>query len=228
MSTAILFNFRKNSAPAKKLPAGHRAKVIPFPGTALPAPAPAPKARPPKRKRGNTQEADQRHGLYAKINIALRGKNGEPGLFAKLPHFDEGFYRDELDRRYNLQERFDRISAADLELHELEQVIKWLSGLGWKAKKGRNRKNAPETLFKDDSGMSREAKMKKIEAFLAEKGRKEGTDVPWGYAVSILKRQTANAPGGQVKSFEKASPQQLDDVIAALYRDAKRNRRKVR
>ncbi len=32
--------------------------------------------------------------------------------------------------------------------------------------------------------------MRKIEAMLAEKGRAEGTAVPWGYAVAILKRQS--------------------------------------
>lgn len=105
-------------------------------------------------------------------------------------------------------------------------MVKWLSGLGWKMRKGRNRRNAPETLFKDDSGMHRQDQMEKIEAMLAEKGRAEGTDVPWGYAVTILKRQS----NGEVKSFtdDKVTREHLDGVIAALYKDAKRRGRRVR
>lgn len=60
--------------------------------------------------------------------------------------------------------------------------------------------------------------MRKIEAQLAEKGRAEGTKVPWGYAVAILKRQS----GGVTKCFEHATVEQLRGVIAALTYDAKK------
>lgn len=213
--------------PARKT----RARVILFPGAARrePSAPPAP-AKPAKRKRGASAEEDRRKDMLAKINIALRGnkKNGTIGLYQKLEHFTEEFYRDELNKRFNLQKRFGRISAADLENNELHQLLIWLSSLGFKAKRGRNRKDAPEALTHDSTGMTREERMGKIEAFLAEKGRVEGTDVPWGYAVGILKRQTANDPEGQVKNFDKASPRQLADVIAALYHDAKRRKRRVR
>jgi hypothetical protein len=66
--------------------------------------------------------------------------------------------------------------------------------------------------------------MKKIEALLAEKGKVEGKDMPWGYAVGILKRQT----GGRATQFSAATPAELKGVIAALYRDAARKGRRVR
>ena len=225
MGNALLFDFYREPSKQQKMPAGHRATVIQFPGTerATPAaPASVTPEKPKKRKRGNTQAADQRNGLLAKIHIALAE------LYKKLPHFDEEFYRDELDRRFSLTERGKEKSAAELNLYELEEVRMWLTSLGWKARKGKNRRSAPSTLTHDPTGMSREARMEKIEAMLAEKGRVEGTDMPWGYAVSILKRQTANAPDGQVRSFDAASPQQLDDAIAALYKDAKRRGRRAR
>lgn len=79
----------------------------------------------------------------------------------------------------------------------------------------------PLTLEKDDSGLGRDVYMRKIEAQLAEKGRAEGTKVPWGYAVTILKKQS----GGVTKCFEHATVEQLRGVIAALTYDAKKKGR---
>jgi hypothetical protein len=59
---------------------------------------------------------------------------------------------------------------------------------------------------------------------LAEKGRAEGTDMPWSYAVGILKRQ-GHMFGEPVKSLNKANARQLDAVIAALHKDAVRKGR---
>ena len=65
--------------------------------------------------------------------------------------------------------------------------------------------------------------MQKIEALLAEKGRVEGTDMPWAYAVGILKRQTR----GEITSFQSPdlTDEALNGVIAALSRDADRKGR---
>ena len=68
---------------------------------------------------------------------------------------------------------------------------------------------------------ARDRYMKKIEALLAEKGRAEGTHMPWGYAVGILKRLT----GGAVKSLDQADEMLLAKVIAALTYDARRKGR---
>ena len=78
-------------------------------------------------------------------------------------------------------------------------------------------------MTNDNDNLGREPLMKKIEAQLTEKGRAEGTDVPWGYAVAILKRQS----GGVTRCFEHATPEQLRGVIAALTRDARRNGRRA-
>ena len=176
------------------------------------------------RKRGESAAKDQRLAMLGKIHIALLGnkKTNTLGLFDTL----EGFTRDVYE--FTLQERYGVTSSSQLNNAQLHELILYLKTLGFKAKRGHMRKNAPETLFNDTTNMNREARMGKIEAMLAEKGRAEGTDVPWGYAVSILKRQTANCQNGQVSSFEKATPTQLDDVIAALYRDARRKNRRVR
>lgn len=184
--------------------------VILFPGVSsqafpFPAPAPADPLQPKRRKRGASQKADQRLGMLAKIHIAL------DDLYARLKGFNEDVYR------YTLRERFGEESAAALDNDQLHQVLAWLSSLGWAAQKPRRRKDAPAAL----GAVSR---LEKIEALLAEKGRVERTDMPWSYAMGILKRQT----GGEVRSFDKASDEELDAVIAALYRDAKRKGRRVR
>ena len=166
---------------------------------------------PARRKRGATKQKDQRQAMLAKIHIAL------PELYKKLAGFTEDVYR------YTLSERFGKNSAADLTNPQLHQVLVWLSGLGFTAKKGRHKSDAPAILEYDVTSLDRQPRMTKIEAMLAEKGRVEQTDVPWAYAVGILKRQTRN----MVKCFDHASPEQLDDVIAALYKDARRKGRKV-
>lgn len=192
-----------------------QAKIIKFP---VQYPVVAPVCAPPtKRKRGNTQVEEQRMSMLAKIHMALTA------LYKKLPYFDEDFYRNELDRRFNLTERNKKCSAAELNKHELHEVLLWLAELGWKKQKSK-RHNAPAELTHDDTGLSREAQLKKIEAMLAEKGRVEGTDVPWAYAVTILK----NKSKGEVKSFKHAKSEHLDMVIAALYNDAKRKGRRSR
>ncbi len=197
------------------------AVIIQFPTAPCPVPvaapvvAPAPVA-PIKRTRGASIASDQRNAMLGKVHIAKKQ------MLETLPGFTEDTYR------FILQEHFGVDSAATLEHTQLHTLLLHFGRLGWQAKPGRNRKHSPQTLQQDSTGMSRTARMEKIEAMLAEKGRVEGTDMPWGYAVGILKRQTARAPGGQVTSFDKASPAQLDDVIAALYRDAKRKGRRLR
>lgn len=182
--------------------------VIRFPGAeAAPAPVPA----PVRRARGGTKEEDQRKAMLGKVHIAKKD-------LMRLSGFDDDTYR------FILEHNFGVSSAAELSNAQLHSLLIHFASLGWQAKKGRHRREAPRALVHDSTGMSREARLEKIEAMLAEKGRAEGTDMPWGYAVAILKRQTA----GQVRSFDKASPAQLDDVIAALYRDARRKGRRRR
>jgi len=98
----------------------------------------------------------------------------------------------------------------------LHGLLIHFADLGFKAKKGRHKR--PDT---DEPGL--EAKMEKIEALLAEKGRAEGTDVPWGYAVTILKNQTR----GKINNFNspELTAADLKGVIAALTKDAKRRGR---
>lgn len=214
MATIIQFPKRQHDAPELAATVIGNT-VIRFPAPER-EPEPEPPAKPARRKRGNTKEEDQRLAMLGKVHIAL------PILYRECKGFSEDVYR------FALQERWGVSSSADMTNRQLHELLQYLGKLGWLPKKGRNRKDAPATLDHDPTGMSREDKMGKIEAFLAEKGRREGTDVPWGYAVNILKRQTLTDPGGQVKQFEKASHKQLDAVIAALYRDAKRRGRRVR
>ena len=219
--TACILPFTTAPASAPERPA-RRATIIPFPGALPPRPEAAPIALPAKRKRGITQAADDRMNMLAKIHMALAELSRRARTESELAGFCEDVYR------FKLREDYGHDSAAKLDKRQLDEVLQWLKSLGWKPRKGRHRRAAPAVLTHDPTGMNRKDRMAKIEAMLAEKGRREQTDMPWGYAVSILKRQTANAPGGQVQSFDKASPAQLDDVIAALYRDAKRKDRRVR
>ena len=192
------------------------ARVIHFrTGKDLERPAPAPESGtiapaqpvPAGRKRG-TEAAEQHKALLAKIHVAKK----QLGL-------TEDEYRALLDGH------FGAASAADLGLTDLKRLVLVMADYGFKPSKGHARRGAtrkktiPATLEQDDLG--REPLMKKIEAQLAEKGRAEGTDVPWGYAVAILKRQS----GGVTRCFEHATPEQLRGVIAALTYDAKRKGR---
>ena len=164
----------------------------------------------PVRRKGGTEAAEQRKALLAKIHVAKK----QLGL-------TEEEYRALLDGH------FGAASAADLGLTDLKRLVLVMADYGFKPSKGHARRGAtrkktiPATLEQDDLG--REPLMKKIEAQLAEKGRAEGTDVPWGYAVAILKRQS----GGVTRCFEHATPEQLRGIIAALTRDARRNVRRV-
>ena len=164
----------------------------------------------PVRRKGGTEAAEQRKALLAKIHVAKK----QLGL-------TEDEYRALLDGH------FGAASAADLGLTDLKRLVLVMADYGFKPSKGHARRGAtrkktiPATLEQDDLG--REPLMKKIEAQLAEKGRAEGTDVPWGYAVAILKRQS----GGVTRCFEHATPEQLRGIIAALTRDARRNVRRV-
>ncbi|WP_298034162.1 phage protein GemA/Gp16 family protein [uncultured Desulfovibrio sp.] len=170
------------------------------------------------RKRGETEWKDRRNAMLGKIHMALAALYARARTDPELSGFCEDVYR------YKLRDEFGVDSARDLDNAQLHTVLLWLESLGWRPRKGK-RRSAPGAL---SDGGARQARTEKIEAMLAEKGRVEGTDMPWGYAVAILKRQTANEPGGSATSLDKASLSQLDDVIAALYRDAKRRGRRVR
>lgn len=166
---------------------------------------------PPRRKRGSVP-AEMRKSLLAKIHVAKK----QLGL-------TDGEYRAMLDGNFGVD------SAAHLDEQGLLRLIYEMRAYGFAPKRGHARRGesrkrtVPATLAQDDAGLGREALMGKIEAQLAEKGRVEGTEMPWGYAVSILKRQS----GGVTRCFEHATPEQLRGVIAALARDARRCGRRV-
>jgi hypothetical protein len=176
-----------------------------------PDPAPVPPAAPVSRKRDPSLKEEQRKDMLAKVHMAKQH-------LMRMDGWTDDVYR------YSLSEKFGVTSAAKLTHHQLHQALLWLQELGWKAKPGRHHKGAPRALDHDDSSLSREALLSKIEAQLAEKGRVEGTDMPWGYAVGILKRQS----NGVTKCLDHADREQLKAVIAALDRDAKRKGRERR
>lgn len=193
------------------------ARVINFrTGRELERPAPAPSAcaatvkpSPARRQRG-TLNSEQRKALLAKIHVAKK----------QLALKEEEY-------RALLNGHFGAASAANLDMTDLKRLVLVMREYGFKPSRGHARRGAgrkreiPATLAGDDANLGRDVLMRKIEAQLAEKGRVEGTDVPWGYAVAILKRQS----GGVTRCFEHATPEQLRGVIAALTRDAKRKGR---
>ena len=190
------------------------ARVIHFSGPREPQAAPvqpAPNPRAPRRKRGTVSE-EMRKALLAKIHVAKK----QLGLT-------------DAEYRAMLEGNFGVISAAHLDAEGLQRMVFELRAYGFRprrghARRGESRKRTvPATLAKDDTGQGRKKLMQKIEAQLAEKGRVEGTDMPWAYAVSILKKQS----GGVTRSLDQATPEQLRGVITALSRDARRHGRQV-
>ena len=177
-----------------------------------PAPS-APAAPEPLRLSRGTERQERRKAMLAKVHIA---RNQQA--------MSEDDYRAMLDARYSVT------SARDLTDKQLHDLLLYMQQLGAVFTRGSARKRSgkanrkreiPAALTHDDAELGREAYLKKIEALLAEKGRAEGTHMPWGYAVAILKRQT----GGALKSLDQADVSQLRDVIAALVYDARRKGR---
>lgn len=194
-------------------------------------PQPQPQARPaqarPARRKRGSETAELRKALLAKVHVAK-----------KQLALSEDEYRAMLEGHFALS------SAADLSLTDLKRLVLVMAEYGFKPTKGSARRGAarqidadaiskstasgrrkaiPATLQKADDPFGRKPLMDKIEALLAEKGRVEGTHMPWGYAVAVLKKQS----GGVTRCFEHATPEQLRGVIAALTRDARRKGRRA-
>ena len=166
------------------------------------------RSEPVKRTRASTPHtatastpAATRRALLAKIHVAKK----------QLGMTDEEY-------RALLDGHFSTDSAGHLGISELKRLVFVLQGYGFKPSRGRHAKGAPAALTDGEDVLDRKPLMEKIEALLAEKGRCEGSFVPWNYAVAILKRQSGNV----TRSLDHATPEQLQGVIAALVRDAQR------
>ena len=167
----------------------------------------------PKNTTGKQQSKANDPLKYMRIKVQI----AKTALLRTLPGFDDDVYR------AILQENYGASSSKDLDRFQLHSLLLHFASLGWEKKAGKQRKGAPKAL-NSDTVLNREALLAKIEAQLTEKGRAEGTEVPWAYAIGILKRQS----GGVTKSLDQADRKQLEGVIAALWRDAKRHGRLVR
>lgn len=183
-------------------------------GKPVTRPAPSASAAPePLRLSRGTERQERRKSMLAKVHIARTQRA-----------MSEDEYRAMLSDRYSVE---SARALSDKQLHDLLLHLQKLGTVFTRGSarqrggKANRKREIPATLTHDDANLGREAYMKKIEALLAEKGRVEGTHVPWGYAVGILKRQT----GGRLKSLDQADVPQLRDVIAALVYDARRKGR---
>lgn len=194
--------------------------IIPFP-TPLPRvnsappvvspPAPKP-CKPAVAPDMEARKSAHRKDMLGKIHMA------KGHLMATKPGYTEDVYRATLEDLYGVT------SAADLTPEQMHGLLLHFSRLGWQKTPRKGAGRVPNAHAHDASGQSREALLQKIEAMLTEKGKAEGTAVPWAYAVGILKRQSGNV----TKSLDQATREQLADIIAALWRDAKRKGRRVR
>lgn len=176
-----------------------------------PAPFTAPR-KPAARKR-STLAQETRKALLAKVHVAKK----QLGMT-------------EAEYRGMLEGNFGCASAGDLCLTDLKRFVLLLAEYGFKPTKGSARRRAarkkavPANLQPGAyDPLATKQLLEKIEAQLTEKGRVEGTHVPWGYAVAILKQQS----GGVTRCFEHATADQLRGVIAALTRDARRKGRRA-
>ena len=165
----------------------------------------------PARSR-NPRADGLRRALLAKVHVAKK----QLGL-------DDPEYRAVLAR-------FEVESSAALDIRGLESLLAHFRDLGWNpapSSVGAVREPpalTPAPVARDhrpQASPGREALLAKIEALLSEKGRAEGSYVPWDYALAILQRQCG------VERLEWASPEQLAAVIAALARDARRKGRRT-
>lgn len=159
---------------------------------------------PARPRKGSSQSS--RNALLAKVHIAKK----QLGL-------SDDDWRGVLDARFGVS------SSAKLSVKDLSALSAYLEDRGWTPtprKKVSDRHGKPHILAHDDSGLSREGRMKKIEALLTELGKQEGRYVPWSYAAAILKHQTG------LERLEHAMPEQLGNVIAALSNNVARKKRK--
>lgn len=154
----------------------------------------APQADPEKRRK-----------LLAKVHIAAK----ELGL-------TEEQYRDGLRLNFGVE------SAGDMSIKQLERLLDFYKEKGWKQKPGRGSARQQREHIPDKHGkprrpaLDKQGLLKKIEALLADKGRREQKEIPWSYASAILEKQSG------IKRLEWATPEQLRKVVAALMYDAKR------
>jgi len=215
-------------AAASAVPTGRKAKVIPFGGVAGKQEA-AQAAAPAVEQPLVDKEGAHRRAMIIKVQIRLKE------LYAKLPGFDEDVYR------FIMREHWGVDSSTKLSNGQLHELLLHLQMLEFedskskrrgksKVKRGKQKitrplagHDAPALLYSDPSGLGRTYLMEKISALLSEKGAAEGRYITWNYALGILKRQS----GGVVDDWEKAMPENLRAVIAALYRDAKRKGRRT-
>ncbi len=201
-------------------------KIIPFPGaraaqsasanagtSSESAQAATPATAPGKRRDPREESTSRRKYMLAKVHVAKK----------QLGLTDEEY-------RAVLHGQYGKSSAKDLSVPQLHGLLICFQKLGWQAKRGAAKRGARRDpgvaalLAGDAANLGREALMEKIEALLAEKGRVEGTHMPWAYAMGILKQQTK----GAIRDFRQATPNQLRDVMLALLRDAQRKGRKTR
>lgn len=134
-----------------------------------------------------------RAAMLAKIHIAKKDFN-----------LDDDTYR-ALIARHSGGKR----SAAQLNADELDSVLRELVAKGFRPKKtGVGKRPNP--------AQSRQAMMKKIEALLAEKARRDGGPVNWNYAHAIAKRIA------KVDNLSFCTDDGLRRVVAALAISAER------
>lgn len=102
----------------------------------------------------------------------------------------------------------DRNSSSGLNDRELQQVVDRMKATGFKVTNNFGRRPTPTA--------SRASLIAKLEAQLAEAGR------PWVYADGMAKRIC------KVDKVDWCTAEQLHKLIAAMYKDATRHKRKAR
>lgn len=102
----------------------------------------------------------------------------------------------------------DRNSSSGLNDRELQQVVDRMKATGFKVTNNFGRRPNPTA--------SRASLVAKLEAQLAEAGR------PWVYADGMAKRIC------KVDKVDWCTAEQLHKLIAAMYKDATRHKRKAR
>lgn len=140
--------------------------------------------------------AEKRKRLIAALHIA----KAKAGL-------DDDTYRDVLAHHYQPRPG-ERPSAKNMATHQIGAALREIS-----EKSGIP---MPNQHKKPVVSAERAALIDKIEALLADKGRRQGRTVPWAYADGMAKRMC------NVEKVQWCTPEQLAKLVAALSIDQKR------
>jgi phage gp16-like protein len=125
-------------------------------------------------------------------------------------------FRDDDLRRDWQRERTGHESCRDMSDADLENLVAELRRKGALDPLGASRRPPRRAGKRPNTPAPRQPLIRKIEALLADKARRQGSTVPWSYADAIASRVCG------VERVQWCTPKQLGQIVAALSADQRR------